>query len=220
MLSSIGEGAFGEVSLAACTIFGRVAVKWLKVQLQQLHGGFTVQRTPHLLHVGCTQASCCSPASQLASCFVYSCVCSRAIVVSSMSAPGARQPCFHEHQQLLAPLCMLHNLQQLSCASSELWVCLQTCCLYPSAVHAAQLTSSGDSPAAGQGGAAQPELLARSRDAKQPEPPQCPALLWRGGGQRPGAHCSRGHYDGVYARGVPGHLHQVRFEWSIQRTES
>ena len=29
----IGEGAFGEVSLATCAIFGSVAVKWLKVSL-------------------------------------------------------------------------------------------------------------------------------------------------------------------------------------------
>lgn len=29
----IGEGAFGEVSLATCAIFGSVAVKWLKVCL-------------------------------------------------------------------------------------------------------------------------------------------------------------------------------------------
>ena len=57
MLSSIGEGAFGEVSLAACTIFGRVAVKWLKVRLRQLHGVLSVPGTPHLLHLGCTQAA-------------------------------------------------------------------------------------------------------------------------------------------------------------------
>lgn len=30
MLGRIGEGAFGEVSLATCAIFGKVAVKWLK----------------------------------------------------------------------------------------------------------------------------------------------------------------------------------------------
>lgn len=31
ILLRIGEGAFGEVSLATCAIFGSVAVKWLKV---------------------------------------------------------------------------------------------------------------------------------------------------------------------------------------------
>lgn len=31
VLGRIGEGAFGEVSLATCAIFGKVAVKWLKV---------------------------------------------------------------------------------------------------------------------------------------------------------------------------------------------
>ena len=31
ILRRIGEGAFGEVSLATCAIFGSVAVKWLKV---------------------------------------------------------------------------------------------------------------------------------------------------------------------------------------------
>ena len=31
ILMRIGEGAFGEVSLATCAIFGSVAVKWLKV---------------------------------------------------------------------------------------------------------------------------------------------------------------------------------------------
>lgn len=33
VLGRIGEGAFGEVSLATCAIFGKVAVKWLKVNL-------------------------------------------------------------------------------------------------------------------------------------------------------------------------------------------
>ena len=33
ILRRIGEGAFGEVSLATCAIFGSVAVKWLKVSL-------------------------------------------------------------------------------------------------------------------------------------------------------------------------------------------
>ena len=33
VLGRIGEGAFGEVSLATCAIFGKVAVKWLKVGL-------------------------------------------------------------------------------------------------------------------------------------------------------------------------------------------
>jgi hypothetical protein len=33
VLGRIGEGAFGEVSLATCAIFGKVAVKWLKVWL-------------------------------------------------------------------------------------------------------------------------------------------------------------------------------------------
>ena len=32
VLGRIGEGAFGEVSLATCAIFGKVAVKWLKVR--------------------------------------------------------------------------------------------------------------------------------------------------------------------------------------------
>lgn len=32
ILLRIGEGAFGEVSLATCTIFGSVAIKWLKVR--------------------------------------------------------------------------------------------------------------------------------------------------------------------------------------------
>ena len=112
MLSSIGEGAFGEVSLAACTIFGRVAVKWLKVQL---HGGPAVQQTPHLLHLGCTQAPCCSPESH---CMAYSCIRSRAIVLCSMSATGVRQPCFQECAcacRLAASilvLCMLHSIPQ------------------------------------------------------------------------------------------------------------
>lgn len=30
MLGRIGEGAFGEVSLATSPIFGQVAIKWLK----------------------------------------------------------------------------------------------------------------------------------------------------------------------------------------------
>ena len=139
VLSSIGEGAFGEVSLAACTIFGRVAVKWLKVRLRQLHGGLTVPGTPHLLHLGCKQAPCCSPASH---CMAYSCIRSRAIVLCSMSAVGARQFCFHNCRCV----CRL--------AASILVLCM---------LHAAQRTSmTGDNPpAAGQGGAAQPELLAR-----------------------------------------------------------
>ncbi len=33
VLKRIGEGAFGEVSLALCATFGKVAVKWLKVRL-------------------------------------------------------------------------------------------------------------------------------------------------------------------------------------------
>lgn len=33
ILLRIGEGAFGEVSLATCAIFGSVAVKWLKVSV-------------------------------------------------------------------------------------------------------------------------------------------------------------------------------------------
>lgn len=32
VLGRIGEGAFGEVSLATCAIFGKVAVKWLKAR--------------------------------------------------------------------------------------------------------------------------------------------------------------------------------------------
>ena len=117
MLSSIGEGAFGEVSLAACTIFGRVAVKWLKVQLLQLHGGPAVQRTPHLLHLGCTQAPCCSPASH---CMAYSCIRSRAIVLYSLSTTGAWHLAFrsvHVPADLL-PLswfcacCMPHSIPQ------------------------------------------------------------------------------------------------------------
>ena len=36
VLGRIGEGAFGEVSLATCAIFGKVAVKWLKVCLSTL----------------------------------------------------------------------------------------------------------------------------------------------------------------------------------------
>ena len=35
ILRRIGEGAFGEVSLATCAIFGSVAVKWLKVRTLQ-----------------------------------------------------------------------------------------------------------------------------------------------------------------------------------------
>ena len=35
ILRMIGEGAFGEVSLATCAIFGSVAVKWLKVRTVQ-----------------------------------------------------------------------------------------------------------------------------------------------------------------------------------------
>ena len=31
MLGVIGEGAFGEVSLASATVFGKIAIKWLKV---------------------------------------------------------------------------------------------------------------------------------------------------------------------------------------------
>ncbi len=34
VLGRIGEGAFGEVSLATCAIFGKVAVKWLKARAQ------------------------------------------------------------------------------------------------------------------------------------------------------------------------------------------
>lgn len=30
VLAKIGEGAFGEVSLAECPTYGRVAVKWIK----------------------------------------------------------------------------------------------------------------------------------------------------------------------------------------------
>jgi len=30
VLAKIGEGAFGEVSLAQCATYGRVAVKWIK----------------------------------------------------------------------------------------------------------------------------------------------------------------------------------------------
>lgn len=44
MLGRIGEGAFGEVSLATCAIFGKVAVKWLKVGL--LTGLFCHTRSP------------------------------------------------------------------------------------------------------------------------------------------------------------------------------
>jgi hypothetical protein len=33
VIKRIGEGAFGEVSLALCATFGKVAVKWLKVRL-------------------------------------------------------------------------------------------------------------------------------------------------------------------------------------------
>ena len=35
VLGTIGEGAFGEVSLASATVFGKVAIKWLKVQTLQ-----------------------------------------------------------------------------------------------------------------------------------------------------------------------------------------
>ena len=42
VLGRIGEGAFGEVSLATCAIFGKVAVKWLKVRGLGFHGGFMV----------------------------------------------------------------------------------------------------------------------------------------------------------------------------------
>ena len=38
VLSSIGEGAFGEVSLAYLPTFGKVAVKWLKVSLSGQEG--------------------------------------------------------------------------------------------------------------------------------------------------------------------------------------
>ena len=31
VLGVIGEGAFGEVSLASATVFGKIAIKWLKV---------------------------------------------------------------------------------------------------------------------------------------------------------------------------------------------
>ena len=43
VLGRIGEGAFGEVSLATCAIFGKVAVKWLKVgwPLSQPHAGLS-----------------------------------------------------------------------------------------------------------------------------------------------------------------------------------
>ena len=37
ILRRIGEGAFGEVSLATCAIFGSVAVKWLKVSSHTCH---------------------------------------------------------------------------------------------------------------------------------------------------------------------------------------
>lgn len=30
VLAKIGEGAFGEVSLAQCSTYGRVAIKWIK----------------------------------------------------------------------------------------------------------------------------------------------------------------------------------------------
>lgn len=33
VLCKIGEGAFGEVSLATVPIFGKVAIKWLKVRM-------------------------------------------------------------------------------------------------------------------------------------------------------------------------------------------
>ena len=39
VLGRIGEGAFGEVSLATCAIFGKVAVKWLKVRIALLYSG-------------------------------------------------------------------------------------------------------------------------------------------------------------------------------------
>ena len=38
ILRRIGEGAFGEVSLAHCATFGKVAVKWLKVHTQDAPG--------------------------------------------------------------------------------------------------------------------------------------------------------------------------------------
>ena len=40
VLGRIGEGAFGEVSLATCAIFGKVAVKWLKVGARAFHEGW------------------------------------------------------------------------------------------------------------------------------------------------------------------------------------
>ena len=37
VLAKIGEGAFGEVSLAQCATFGRVAVKWIKPTKVERH---------------------------------------------------------------------------------------------------------------------------------------------------------------------------------------
>ena len=37
MLAKIGEGAFGEVSLAQCATYGRVAVKWIKPTKVERH---------------------------------------------------------------------------------------------------------------------------------------------------------------------------------------
>ncbi len=51
VLGRIGEGAFGEVSLATCAIFGKVAVKWLKVGTlkKHFHSVLFIVATSHLL---------------------------------------------------------------------------------------------------------------------------------------------------------------------------
>ncbi len=48
ILRRIGEGAFGEVSLATCAIFGSVAVKWLKVSLSTMVHAFLLYTATEL----------------------------------------------------------------------------------------------------------------------------------------------------------------------------